>query len=45
MFFSCHCAIANCDHLIDMQKKNLSDNKVTDDVKMHRSKSRKMIIW
>ena len=41
MFLSCHCAIANCDHLVDMMKNN--SNKDVDDVKMHRSKSTNII--
>ena len=35
MFLSCHCAIANCDHLVNMLKNNISYNKVVDDIKMH----------
>ena len=44
MFLSCHCAIANCDHISYMLKNNLSDNKVIDDVKMHHSKCTNIII-
>ena len=42
MVLSCHCAIANCDHLVDMMKNNIS-NKDVDDVKMHRSKCTNII--
>ena len=42
MFLSCHCAIANCDHLVDMMKNNISSKDV-DDVKMHRSKCTSII--
>ena len=42
MFLSCHCAIANCDHLVDMMKNNIG-NKNVDDVKMHRSKCTNII--
>ena len=28
MFLSCHCAIANGDHFVDMLKNNISNNKV-----------------
>ena len=37
MYLSCHCAITICDHLTDILKSNHSNNKVIDDVKMHRS--------
>ena len=30
--------IANCDHLIDLIRNNLSDNKYTDDAEMHHIK-------
>ena len=42
MFLSCHCAIANCDHLVDIMKNNISSKDV-DDVKMHRSKCTSII--
>ena len=42
MFLSCHCAIANCDNLVDMMKNNIS-NKDVDDIKMHRSKCTNII--
>ena len=40
IFFSFHCTIANCDRLIDMLENSPSDNKVIDDVSIHRSKYR-----
>ena len=38
MFLSCHRAITNCDHMVDMLKHNISNCKAIDDVKMHRTK-------
>ena len=32
MFLSCHSAISNCDHMVDMLKHNISNCKTTDDV-------------
>ena len=43
MFLSCHCAIANCVHLIDMLKNNIGDSKVVNNVKMYRSKCKNVI--
>ena len=47
MFLSCHCAVANCDHLSDILTNNFTYNKVIDDVKMHRSKCTNIIrnVW
>ena len=38
MFFSCHCAITNCDHMVDMLKHNISNCNTIDNAKMHRTK-------
>ena len=38
MFLTCHCAISSCDHMVDLLKNNISDCKVINDVKMHRTK-------
>ena len=34
MFISCHCAVTNCEHMVDMLKHNISNFKAIDDVKM-----------
>ena len=39
MFLSCHCAITNCDHMVDMLKHDISNCKAIDDVKMICTKS------
>ena len=43
MFLICHCAITNCDQMVDMVKHNISNCKAIDDVKMHRAMSRNII--
>ena len=43
MFLSCHSAIANCEHLVDMLKNDVTNNKLFNDVKMHRSKCKNII--
>jgi hypothetical protein len=43
MFFACHCAISNCDHLIDLLKNNIPDCKVVSGAKMHRTKCSNII--
>ena len=43
MFLSCHSAIFNCDHMVDMLKHNISNCKTIDDVKMHRTKCTNII--
>ena len=43
MFLCCHCAIRNCDHLVDLLKNNVCNNKAIDEVKMHRTKCTNII--
>ena len=38
MFMSCHCAIMNCDHLVDLCKNTIHDSKIASKLKMHRTK-------
>ena len=44
MIFSCHCAITNCDHMVDVLKHNISNCKAIYYVKMHHTRSISIII-
>lgn len=37
-FLCCHSAISNCDHLVDLCKRNLTANKTVSEMRMHRTK-------
>ena len=38
MFMSCHCAMMNCDHLVDLCKNSIHDSKIASKLKMHHTK-------
>ena len=40
---SCHCAVMNCDHLIDLCKNTIHDSKIASKLKMHRTECSGMI--
>ena len=37
-FLCCHSAISNCDHLVELCKRNLPTKKTVSEMKMHRTK-------
>ena len=43
MFMSCHCAVINCDHLVDIFKNIIYNSKIASSLKMHRSKCSEII--
>lgn len=43
LFLSSHCAIRNCDHLVDMCKCHFSETDVGSKLKMHRTKCTEII--
>ena len=42
-FLGCHSAISDCDHLVDICKRNLPTNKTVSEMKMHQTKCTRII--